>query len=227
MKLTLKDGQVIERPFAAGAQGFVATKIEISPDDIRAMRDMAQRDFSTFYAHMSQLEMRFPERRVGFHDPDLAAKITDDGHAALKIAMSSAYGKLGSAFPGDPVEPGEKAIEPGSFITAKLNPMSREISDVIVFSPNDAHQAYVDFMTPSPEVLAVQAGFDEIAARDATYNLGDVPEDQLLIRERLLRLSLNSQYGKNPPVERERASAIYHELGAIVRERRKRKSAAS
>ena len=156
MKMTLPDGQVIERPFAAGAQGFVTTKIEITSDDVGDMVAMLIERPKDLYVHLMQLQARFPERRAPtdplakmrlnaefpvaasphsrFYDPALADKITEAGKAALKIARSSAYGQIGNT---DAIEPGEK-----------------------LFSGNDAHQAYVDFLTPSPEVLAVQATID-------------------------------------------------------------------
>lgn len=65
------------------------------------------------------------------HDPKLAGEITEAGRMALKIGLSSEYGKLGAP----------------AFDTDAL------------FGQID-HQAYVDFLTPSPEVLAVQAALD-------------------------------------------------------------------
>lgn len=66
MKLTLPDGQVIERRWSPGmCTGYVAKAVEINADDIRSMRLCAAADPKGFYVAMLQFEHRFPERRMG------------------------------------------------------------------------------------------------------------------------------------------------------------------
>ena len=45
-----------------------------------------------------------------FHDTAIATSITDAARLGHKIGMSSAYGKMGVPFPGDPVEPEAKGF---------------------------------------------------------------------------------------------------------------------
>lgn len=91
MKITLTDGREIEMPFAAGAVGYVATKIEVTADDITAMREMADRRPDDFQVHMRQLEARFPERRAGYRPHQ--HEFVERNPIGLKIGLSSGYGK--------------------------------------------------------------------------------------------------------------------------------------
>lgn len=64
MKITFTNGRVVERAFNENnVRGYTAERIEISPDDINAMRELALLDINKFDVAMLNLEMRFPGRR--------------------------------------------------------------------------------------------------------------------------------------------------------------------
>ncbi|TIT80125.1 MAG: hypothetical protein E5W57_04130 [Mesorhizobium sp.] len=65
MKITLKDGSTIRRPFSPiNCTGYVATEITFNGADVRAMTGLFVRDKIAFESALRQLEARFPENRV-------------------------------------------------------------------------------------------------------------------------------------------------------------------
>ncbi|RWF33755.1 hypothetical protein [Mesorhizobium sp.] len=66
MKIALKDGTTVERPFSpSNCIGYVATDITLTGADLRAMTSLFVRDKIAFEGALRQLEARFPENRVG------------------------------------------------------------------------------------------------------------------------------------------------------------------
>lgn len=64
MKIHLTDGTVIERPFAvANCNGFVASSIEMSADDIEAIHALAHENSNAFCQALYSLHNCYVERR--------------------------------------------------------------------------------------------------------------------------------------------------------------------
>lgn len=64
MIIYLADTQ-LELPFLeANCTGYIAQRIEITADDVKAMREKAARDPEGFLKCMFQLEYRFASRRL-------------------------------------------------------------------------------------------------------------------------------------------------------------------
>lgn len=63
MLITFPSGSTIEMSYPHGCTGYVATKIEVTAKDIKAMAHHAQADPEQFQACMAQLASRFQTER--------------------------------------------------------------------------------------------------------------------------------------------------------------------
>lgn len=66
MRILLADGKIVERSFLGAVTGYVASAIQIGPQDVRSMRIMARDTPGDFQTAMHQLEHRFTTERVGY-----------------------------------------------------------------------------------------------------------------------------------------------------------------
>ncbi|MER9524041.1 hypothetical protein NKI96_10695 [Mesorhizobium sp. M0292] len=105
MRRTLENGETIYRAFSpANCTGYVATHIAFDGEDMRAMKNLFERHPSEFRAALTQLEMRFPENRVGGRSPEIMESrlaTAEELSPGDQVSVNQ-DGKLQKAVPGQP-----------------------------------------------------------------------------------------------------------------------------